>query len=355
MKRFGMTHFSVKQKGSRRKINCRALIPLILMQILPISIPFALSQNGPPSTREARTQIATALEKKKDYKGMIEVLAEHKDKVGRSGLLLLARAYSKLQRFNEEIAVLELANARHPKDAALQTSLAAALGRAGRHDAAIEAYYRARDMNLKYVPAYEGLLAELIKIESRQEARDLLTDMMKRFGQKGKWLSELCALYTADAFYEKAVETCELAIKKDSKNPKTPVNLAKTFLEQEKPEKAKKVLVNAAIKIRGSEIVQTALGEYFLEKKNFIDAFLWFKAGVKSNPKSYTAQIGLAQSALELQKMEDSVNAFTAACRLDRKAIREFQSALGKIRQRGEVRWQGRFEDAIANSCRLSF
>lgn len=380
MRRFGMSPLRMKQTSPKRARNLGVFALLILIQFSSFGIPAALSQTGTsgaanarnaalnadityrrreleadPSNAQARAQLATALERKKDYEGMVETLAEHKDKVGRSGLLLLARAYMRLQRSNEEIAVLELANARYPKDAALQTQLAAALSRAGKRDASIEAYYKAREMNAKYIPAYEGLLGELVRAESRQEARDLLSDMMKRFGQKGKWLSELCSLYAADAFHEKAVETCKNALKKDPGNPMPPVHLAATYREQEKPEEAKKVLVAAATKIRRSEPVQTALGEYFLEKKNFVDAYRWFKAGAKSDPKSYTAQLGLAQAALELQKMEDSVKAFTAACNIDRKAIREFQSALGKIRQRGDFKWQGRFEDAIANSCGLSF
>lgn len=379
-----MSILRMKQNDPGSAIFLGLLFALILSQVWTLGMPSAMSQTGTsgakssansarnsalnadinfrrreleadPNNAQARAQLATALERKKDYEGMVEVLAEHKDKVGRSGLLLLARAYMKLQRANEEIAVLELANARYPKDAGLQTHLASALSRSGKREASIEAYYRAREMNPKYIPAYEGLLSELVRAESRQEARDLLSDMMKRFGQKGKWLSELCSLYAADAFHEKAVETCRMAIKKDRNNPMPPVHLARTFREQEKPEEAKKVLVAAATKIRRSEPVQTALGEYLLEKKNFVDAYRWFKAGAKSDPKSYAAQIGLAQAALELQKMEDSVKAFTAACNIDRKAIREFQSALGKIRQRGDFKWQGRFEDAIANSCGLSF
>jgi tetratricopeptide (TPR) repeat protein len=379
-----MSIFRMKQNGSLYATFIGLLLFLTLNQFSIIGMPSAMSQNeasganasansarnaalnadinfrrreleADPNNAQARAQLATALERKKDYEGMVEVLAEHKDKVGRAGLLLLARAYMKLQRSNEEIAVLELANARYPKDAGLQTQLASALSRSGKRDASIEAYYKAREMNAKFIPAYEGLLSELVRAESRQEARDLLSDMMKRFGQKGKWLSELCSLYVEDAFHEKAVETCRIAIKKDGSNPMPPVHLARTFREQEKPEEAKKVLVTAATKIRRSEPVQTALGEYFLEKKNFVDAYRWFKAGAKSDPKSYSAQIGLAQAALELQKMEDSVKAFTAACNVDRKAIREFQSALGKIRQRGDFKWQGRFEDAIANSCGLSF
>lgn len=308
-----------------------------------------------PKNAEARAQLAVALERKKDYSGMVEILEGHKDKVGRTGLVLLSRAYSRLGRSADEIAVLELAKARFPKDIHLQTLLAASLGRAGRKDASIEAFYKAKEANPKYIPAYEGLLVELVKSESRQEARDLLEDMMKKFGKKGRWVSELCSLYAADAFLEKAVETCAQGLKKDSSNPMNAVHLAATYREQGEAEKAKKVLVSAATRIKKSEPVQTALGDYFTEKKNFVDAYRWYKAGAKSDPSSYSAQLGLAQAALELQKMDDSLAAFTAACKINRTAIREFQGALGKIRQRGDFKWQGRFEDAIANSCQLSF
>ena len=113
--------------------------------------------------------------------------------------------------------------------------------------------------------------------------------------------------------------------------------------------------MKTALKIRKSEPVQTALGDYFVEKKNYVDAYRWYKAGVKSDPSSFPAQLGLAQAALELQKMEDSLAAFTAACKLKRTAIREFQSGLIKVRNRGDAKWQIRFEEAISNSCQLSY
>lgn len=307
-----------------------------------------------PKNIETRLQLAVAFERKKDFHGVVETLEGHKDKLGRSSLILLARAMGKVNRPNDEVVTLELANARFPKDAQLQTLLATAISRSGRKDAAIEMFYKAKETNPKYIPAYDGLLAELVKGESRQEARDLISDMGKRFGMKPRWQSELCHLYTLDAFHEKAVETCRQAMKVDSGNPMNTVYLATTYREQNEPEKAKKVLIQTAMRIKRSEPVQTALGDYFLEKKNFVDAFRWYKAAVKNDPKSFTAQLGLAQAALELQKMEDSVAAFTAACKLKRTAIREFQSGLIKIRNRGDAKWQAKFEDAISNSCQVN-
>ncbi|MDX9731153.1 MAG: hypothetical protein RBT63_05225 [Bdellovibrionales bacterium] len=365
-----MKHSLPKAKITRSTFVALFAISFLIGYLAPLSK--ALSQNktssaleadvnyrrreleSDPSNAEARAQLAVALERKKDYHGMLEVLEGHKAKIGRSGLVLLSRAYSQLERYVEEVTALELANARFPKDAQLQTFLAQAMVRAGRKDAAIESLYKTKETHPKYLPAYETLLAELVKGESRQEARDLLSDMMKRFGKKGRWNSELCSLYAADAFHEKAVETCELALKTDKRNPMNAVHLAATYREQGEAEKARKVLVQSAKRIRNSEPIQTALGDYFTERKNFVDAFRWYAAGVKSDSKSYRAQLGLAQAALELQKMEESVKAFTAACVINRKAIREFQSALGRIRQRQDFTWQSRFEEAISEHCQRS-
>lgn len=308
-----------------------------------------------PKSAEARAQLAVALERSKDYQGMVTTLEGFKDKLGKAGLVLLARAQGKLGRMNDDVATLELANARYPKDAQLQTLLGSAHARAGHKDIAIETLYKAKEMNPKYIPAYDALLAELVKGESRQEARDLISDMVKKFRMKPRWASELCHLYSLDAFHQKTVETCLQALRIDSGNPMNAVYLATSYREQGLPDKAKNILIATAKRIRRSEPVQTALGDYFAEKKNFVDAYRWYKAGVKQDPTSFAAQLGLAQAALELQKMEDSVAAFTAACKLKRGAIREFQSGLIKIRNRGDAKWQGRFEDAIANSCQISF
>lgn len=307
-----------------------------------------------PMNAEARAQLAVALERKKDYQGMVDLLADYKDKIGRSGLILLARAYGKLDRQVEEITTLELANARYAKDANLQTLFAGATARIGRHEQAIEMYYKAKEYNPKYIPAYDGLIAELIKTESRQEARDLLSDMMKKFGAKPRWVSELCNLYVLDAFHEKSVETCTRAMKVDPSNPMNAVHLGRAYTEQGNPDKAKSVLIKTAMKIRKSEPVQSALGAYFMEKKNYIDAFRWYKAGVKNDPKSYNAQLGLAQAALELQKMEESLAAFISACKINRTASREFQSGLIRIRNRNDSKWKIRFEEAISNHCQVS-
>lgn len=307
-----------------------------------------------PANAEARAQLAVALERKKDYRGMVTTLEGHKDKIGRSGLVLLARAYSKLDRSLDEVTTLELATARYAKDAQLQTLLAGAISRNGKRDAAIEMYYKAKETNPKYIPAYDGLLGELVKGESRQEARDLISDMSKRFGAKPRWVSELCHLYVVDAFHEKAVETCAKAMNVDKSNPMNAVHLATTYREQNEPEKAKNILIKTATRIKRSEPIQTALGDYFTEKKNFVDAYRWYKAAVKADPKSFQAQLGLAQSSLELQKMDDSLNAFIAACKLNRTAIREFQSGLIRIRNRGDAKWKTQFEEAISNNCQTS-
>lgn len=306
-----------------------------------------------PKNSEARVELAIALERKKDYQGVVTTLAGFKDKIGKSGLIVLSRSYGKLNQLNEEVTTLELANARSPKDAQLQTLLGLALAHAGRKDNAIETLYKAKETNPKYIPAYDALLGELVKSESRQEARDLLSDMVKKFSLKPRWASELCHLYVLDAFHEKAVESCNRALVVDPSNPMNAVNLATSYREQAEPDKAKAILVKTANKIRRAEPVQTALGDYFTEKKNYVDAYKWYKAATKNDPKSFNAQIGLAQAALELQKMEDSIAAFTAACALKREAIRDFQSGLIKIRNRGDATWQRRFEEAIANNCQL--
>lgn len=355
MKRFGMQWLRMKQfKGELALFAGLAALAGIL--VLPCT---AVSQNetkpAPAVSAGARTQMALKLERKRDYEGMIQVLEPHKAQIGKSGLVLLSRALAKTKRPVDAIAALELANARFPKDAQLQTLLAAALASADRKEESIAMYYTAKTTNVKYVPAYDGLLLELMKGESRQEARDLLSDMMKRFGRKGRWVSQLCQLYALDAFHEKAVETCLEAIRRDPTNPMSTVHLATTYREQNLPAKAEKALIKTASKIRRSEPVQTALGDHFTEKKNYVDAFRWYTAAVKNDPKSFAAQLGLAQAALELQKMEESVNAFTAACKIKRTAIREFQAGLIKIRNRGDIRWQSRFEEAIAESCQVSF
>ena len=145
----------------------------------------------------------------------------------------------------DEVRVLDLSSHKYPNDAAILTRLGQAYSKQGRKDEAMENLYAARDANPHYKPTFEALLAELQKQENFYEARVLVQDMIKKFGDEPKYVSAYCALLTHDAFLQNAVEVCSEALKKDPQDFKNYINLALSQKDKLEPENAAKTLADA--------------------------------------------------------------------------------------------------------------
>lgn len=302
-----------------------------------------------PADAKLRIELGKLFEKKQDHVGVIETLKPLSDTLPRQGLLMLARAYGKSGDTMSEARTLELCLAKSPKDYYVQTALGEAYSRAKRREEAIASFMQARDFNPRYLPAFDGLLRETLAANDTYEARTLLNDMIKRFGEKAEYLNHLCRLYAHDAYLEKAIEICGKAIQKDPKTSENYVYLGVSLKEKEEEEKAFAILSEAAAKFPKSEMVQSAAGEIEASRKNHMAAFKLFHRALESDPKSTRALIGYANSAFELQKNEEALGAFVRACAIDRKLGKEMRIALGKLKARKDSSWERRFEDGLAH------
>ena len=296
-------------------------------------------------------KLAANAEKKSDWLGVIEILEPHQDRLDKRGLIALAKAYAQVKRGNSEQQVWTLAMARHPKDAALQAQYASALARARKFPESIAAYYKAIEFDSKHVPAYDGLADVLISTGSNEEARNILTDANKKIGVRSKWLNQLCGLYAKDSFFDQAIETCRKAMERDPEYDLNPVHLALSYRDQGEVEKARRILELAASRMPKGSIIRTRIADYYYEKRSFVDARKWYLEATQIDPKNVEALLGLGNSSTELQKFEESLQAFTRACELDRYTRRHFQAALGKVKVRRDAVMQTKFEDAIFKHC----
>ncbi len=365
MRRFGISRDRLKDLRPK-------LARFAVTLALAFSSQAALSQNGTDGDEDLDERIAPRAtakpgqekiplsdllaaaakqEKKSDWLGMIEALEPHQDRLDKRGLVALAKAYAQMKRSNSEQQVWTLALARHPKDAALQSQYASSLVRARKFPEGIAAFYKAIEFNPKYVPAYDGLIDVLISTGSNEEARNIITDANKKLGVRAKWLNALCGLYAKDSFFEKAIETCRKAMERDPEYDLNPVHLALSYRDQGEPEKARRILELAASRMPNGSIVRTRLADYHYEKRSFVDARKWYLEATKVDPKNVEALLGLGNSATELQKFEEALQAFTRACELDRYTRRHFQAALGKVKVRRDALMQTKFEDAIFKYC----
>jgi cytochrome c-type biogenesis protein CcmH/NrfG len=119
---------------------------------------------------------------------------------------------------------------------------------------------------------------------------------------------------------------------------------------RESHDRAQKVLTSAARRFPGSEPVQWALGEFSMNRKDYVTAHDHFRRAVRADAKAVRSWIGLGSAAFRLQKNQESLDAFVKACKLNNRDLKSFRTALGELRGRKDTQWQGKFENGI-NEC----
>jgi tetratricopeptide (TPR) repeat protein len=309
------------------------------------------SSNGSAGTKAnltAKIKEASKLEAKRDHSGVTKLLRPEIDELPREGLLILARAYEQMSDPAMRIRVLELCLAKNPQDHIVQTQLGYAYNQAKRWDESMTAFMNAKTMNPGYRPAYDGILQEFERSGDRYEARALLSDMLKRFGPEPKLYTALCRLYSLDNFLEKSIEICETAIAKAPQEPSNYVYLATSLQDSEQKARANLILEAATRKFPRAEAVQSTAADMKLVDKDYASAYRLFRQAVVADAKSARAHLGLGNSAFALQKHSEALEAFIAACKLDRKLSKEFRIAARKLRDRSESSWAARFDEGLS-------
>lgn len=300
-----------------------------------------------PNGSKQRLELAQILEKRSDTDGVISTLQPSLKSLGRQELLLLGRAYAKARKALDQVKVMELALAKFPKDYVVITALGEAYSNAGKSDLAIEKFNEAKAINDKYRPANEGLFREFERIGDKYEARNILNDLIKNFGRRPKYVSDLCRIYSSDDYLEKAVEVCQEAVQRESKNEANYIHLGKNLKDLEKPDQAAKTFGKAVKKFPKSVVILTAAADFHVERKNFVEAHKLYRQAVLADEKSAKAMLGYANTSFELQKLNEALEAFIRACKLDRSLEREFRSAFVKLRARKDEKWEKKYEEGM--------
>jgi tetratricopeptide (TPR) repeat protein len=316
----------------------------------PASQPAAVEPAKLVSGLEVKIEEAKRQLVLKKFDVVIQTLLPINDVLPRSGLLILAHAYAgKVDTLNE-IRTLELCVNKNPKDYVVKNEYGKALVRAKRVEDALVAFQESRELNPRYKPAYESLVKELELKGERYEARNVVSDMIKIFGPQPSFYTSLCRLYALDNFSEKTIEVCEEAILKDPKAPDNHMYLGLTLRDHDEVERANQVLVHASKRFPASESVQSAIGDLYFTKKDFVNSYSYFKKATAADPKSARAWVGYGNAAFKLQKNQEALDAFMKGCKLDRTQIKEFRFAIGELRVRKDVTWQSKYETSI-NDC----
>ena len=86
--------------------------------------------------------------------------------------------------------------------------------------------------------------------------------------------------------------------------------------------------------------------------RHYIGAFSYYKKATVADTKSEKALIGLANSAIEIQKYKEALEAYQQACKLSKSALPPLRKAINTLRGLKTQDWIKKFDEA-ADSCGL--
>lgn len=285
--------------------------------------------------------------KAKDYQKVINSLSPEVEKLDRVGLFALAKAYSAQKKSEAAIKAYTAALALNTKDVEAKTLIGAEQLVSGKEKEALITLKEALEIKSDFVPAFKLLARIYEKRKNKYELRLLYQDLVEKVGSKPEYLTKLCELTTIDGLYDLSTKYCQQGIEKSPQEAANFVHLGITRKETGKSKEAEEILKNAADKFPQSVKAQNTYASHQVENKNFISAYTYFKKATEAGPKDISSLIGLAQSALEIQKYQESLDAFKRACVLDKTTIPTFRRATNTLRNMKIEDWLKKFESQV--------
>lgn len=286
----------------------------------------------------------------KDFKKVVELLGPHSGEINIVSLQYLADSHHELKEYPDEVRVLRQLVSKKDKSPVTHYKLAEALRLNRDLEEAVTNYRRVVDLMPNFLPAYRGLVTIFIEKNNHYESRILLTDMIKKFGNKPEFLTPLCRLYSGDGFHAEGIKTCQTAVEINPKDPENHLNLAQIYKDKNQEAMYQSIIIRAAQKFKSSESLQFAAGTYFQEKKNFVEAARYFNVAVKADPKSIRSHLGRADTLFELGQLDPSLESYYQTCILDRRVPPSFEISEAKLRAEGKSTVAVKFRSQM-NRC----
>lgn len=303
-------------------------------------------------SEDAGTKRAEALYKQGAYDKVTEMLWKQVEKVDRVGLLLLARAHEKRNEPDQMIKALNILTAKDAKDYDAYYLLGNAYFMKAKNKETLENYKTALEINPKFEPAYIGLTKYYEKKKNPYELRILYQDMLDNIGHKTLYLVKLCEINTLDGVFPAAIANCKEALEQDPSQAEAMVNLAHSYKGSGETELAEKTLKQAATTYGRSEPAQYAYARWLEDKKNYVDAFPYYKNAAAADQKSARAWLGVATCAFELQKFDIAFVAYKKTCSADKKNAVFFRKASSHLKSSKNQDWAQKYEMA-SDTCSL--
>lgn len=289
---------------------------------------------------------------KKNYARIIELLSPEVEKLSHANLSLLAQSYFETNNFIAAIKSYTACLSLNPKDYQAKTQIGLAQFNLGKDKEALATLKSSLEMNSEFEPTYQALINYYTKKKNKYELRLLYQDMIEKIAEKASYVTALCELTAKDSLYDLAIKYCQKGIQLDPKEALNYTYLGVSYQDTGDNKKAVRFLKLAADKFPKSEVAQINYAQALEGEKNFIGAFNYYKNATIADKLSVKAFIGLGNSAVEIQKYKDALDAYQQACKLNKSALPSLRKAINTLRSLKSQDWIKKFEEA-ADSCGL--
>ncbi|MEC9283486.1 MAG: CDC27 family protein [Bdellovibrionota bacterium] len=301
-------------------------------------------------SKDLKQKLALYLMKDSQYKEAIEIYRELLDPNDLQSYLNLAEGYRANKAWLDEIRVLNQVIPKWPNYANLYFLQANAFKEIDKLDDATIKYRKSLSLQPKFEDAYWGLY-EIFKLKKNNyEGRIILQDMIRIFGEKAEYYTELCQNYTEDSYFEEALAACQVAVRLSPKTPKNHVYLGLTQQYKGNNVQAERILNNAARQFPESAFAQESAGKVMQEKENYEVAAKFFRQCIRTDRSKVNCWKGYAQTNFQLGKYKEALKAYKIVCEKDRTILTEFKKQAAILRINGKSNWYDQYTEAVT-SC----
>lgn len=178
------------------------------------------------------------------------------------------------------------------------------------------------------------------------EALRVIEDMKKnniRFDKTD--FSLQCRLNYLAEFTKQTKATCLKAIQLDPNNPSNYIFLGQTHVNLGNEKKGKRMLASVGKKFSKSEEALWATANSYHESKNIGEAYKFYKKASLREDAQPRDFIGLAETAFELKKYGEALQAYTQHCFRERYLTHEFRRASGLLKD--QPKWQSLYRQKM--------
>lgn len=284
----------------------------------------------------------------KNYQKIIDDLSPKLAELSKSEIIYLGKSYSELKNPIAALKVFNVGSTKLPNDIELKSLIGYELFKSKNDKEAIRTLKEVIELDKKYEPAYKYLVEIFQSKKNIYELRLLYQDMLDNIGEKYEYFLKLCEISRNAGLHDLSKKYCNRCVELNPRKADCYVYLGLSQKDAGQIDEAKKNLKMAADSFSKSEFAQSSYGQVMLEQKSFVDAYKYFQRSITINPNSLIGLVGLGTSGVEIQKFDESLKAFSKACKIDKSTLLEFRKALSTIRLMKNDTWQSRFEIAIS-------